>query len=90
MKTTSLWILTLLTVALLYNFVQHTSGGNAQTVTFSRFLQELERNNVAEVTIADVDIRGRLRSGETFKTIVPTDQTLIDMLQDKQVVIHRH
>jgi cell division protease FtsH len=91
MKTISFWVvLILLTSALLYNLVQHTSVGRAQTVTFSRFLQEVERNNVAEVTISNAAINGRLRSGETFKTVVPTDDLpLIDMLRDKQVVIHR-
>jgi cell division protease FtsH len=91
MKTISFWVvLILLTSALLYNLVQHTSVERAQTVTFSRFLQEVERGNVAEVTIAGADIKARLRGGETFKTVMPTDYPpLIDMLRDRQVVIHR-
>jgi cell division protease FtsH len=91
MKKISFWFLILLTAVLLYTVLQRTSGGSVQTVTFSRFLQEVERNNVAEVTISGADIKARLRgSGETFKTVMPTDYpTLIDMLQDRQVVIHR-
>jgi cell division protease FtsH len=93
MKTISFWILILLTAVLLYtvvqSVVQHTSS--AHVFTFSRFLQEVERGNVKDVTIADQDITGHLKgSGDTFKTVMPTDYpSLIDMLRDKQVLIHR-
>src|SRR5262249_52851323 len=88
MKTISFWILILLTSVLLYNLVQRTSGGRAQPVAFSRFLREVERSNVTEVTIANSDIKGRLKSGETFKTVMPMDYPpLIDMLRVKDVGI---
>jgi hypothetical protein len=41
MKAISVWILILLTAALLYNTAQRMSGASAQTFTFTRFLQEL-------------------------------------------------
>ena len=88
MKTILFWVLILATAVLLYSVVQRTSNRGEQTFPFSRFLQEVERGNVKEVTIADSDIKGRLGSGETFKTVMPTDYPpLIDMLRDKQVVI---
>ena len=82
-------ILILLTAVLFYTVVQRTSGGSAPTIAFGRFLQEVERSNVAEVTIADSGIKGRLRSGETFRTVMLTDCPPLDMLRDKRVVIHR-
>src|SRR6516162_3208716 len=93
MKTILFWILILLTAVLLYTVVQRTSGGNAQTLAFSEFLRAVEGGNVTEVTIADSDIKGRLKNGDQFKTVTPTSDSnglsypLIDMLRDKQIKI---
>ena len=83
------WVLILATAVLLYNVVQHTTSRGAQTFTFSRFLQEVERGNVNDVTIADQDITGHLKgSNEQFKTTLPMDwPELMNRLQDKQVQI---
>ena len=87
-KTILFWILILATAVLLYQVVQHTSSGREQVFPFSRFLEEIDRNNVKEVTIADSDIRGHLGSGETFKTVMPMDYPeLINMLRDKHIQI---
>jgi len=80
--------LILATAVLLYQVVQHTSSGREQVFPFSRLLEEIDRNNVKEVTIADSDIRGHLASGESFKTVMPMDYPeLINMLRDKHVQI---
>jgi len=87
-KTILFWILILATAVLLYQVVQHTSSGREQVFPFSRFLEEIDRNNVKEVTIADSDIRGHLASGESFKTVMPMDYPeLINMLRDKHIQI---
>ena len=87
-KTILFWILILATAVLLYQVVQHTSSGREQVFPFSRFLEEIDRNNVKEVTIADSDIRGHLGSGESFKTVMPMDYPeLINMLRDKHIQI---
>jgi cell division protease FtsH len=88
MKTILFGILILVTAVLLYSLVQRTSGGTAQTYPFSRFLQEIHRGDVIDVTIADSNIKGRLKTGQQFKTVMPMDYPeLINMLRDKQVVI---
>ncbi|PYR84612.1 MAG: cell division protein FtsH [Acidobacteria bacterium] len=87
-KTILFWILILATAVLLYQVVQHTSSGREQVFPFSRLLEEIDRNNVKEVIIADSDIRGHLASGESFKTVMPMDYPeLINMLRDKHVQI---
>ncbi|PYS00556.1 MAG: cell division protein FtsH [Acidobacteria bacterium] len=87
-KTILFWILILATAVLLYQVVQHTSTGRDQVFPFSRFLEEIDRNNVKEVTIADSEIRGHLASGESFKTVIPMEYPeLINMLRDKHVQI---
>ena len=57
-----------------------------QPFAFSRFLQEVERGNVKEVTIADSDVKGTLATSEHFETVMPMEYPeLINMLRDKQV-----
>jgi cell division protease FtsH len=88
MKTILFWVLILATAVLLYQVVQHTSSGREQVFPFSRFLEEIDRGTVKEVTIAESDIRGHLANGETFKTVMPMDYPeLINMLRDKHVQI---
>jgi cell division protease FtsH len=87
-KTILFWILILATAVLLYSVVQRTSTRSAQNIQFSKFLDEIDRNNVKEVTIADSDITGKLQSGESFKTVMPTDYPeLINRLMDHKVGI---
>ena len=87
-KTILFWIALLLTAVLLYQVVQQTSKGREQVFPFSRFLQEIERGNVKEVTIADSDVKGKLASGDSFRTVLPMEYPqLIEMLRDKQVQI---
>ena len=88
MKTILFWVLILATAVLLYQVVQHTSSGREQVYPFSRFLEEIDRGTVKEVTIAESDIRGHLANGETFKTVMPMDYPeLINMLRDKHIQI---
>ena len=87
-KTILFWIALLLTAVLLYKVVQGTSTGREQTLPFSKFLEEIERGTVKEVTIADSDVKGKLTSGDGFKTVLPMDYPqLIEMLRSKQVQI---
>lgn len=87
-KTILFWIALLLTAVLLYQVVQRTSTSREQPYAFSRFLTEVERGNVKEVTIADSDVKGTLSTGEHFRTVMPMEYPdLINMLRDKQVTI---
>ncbi len=87
-KTILFWILILATAVLLYSVVQRTSTRSTQAIQFSKFLDEIDRGNVKEVTIADSDITGKLQSGEGFKTVLPTDYPeLINRLMDHKVGI---
>jgi cell division protease FtsH len=82
------WVSILATAVVLYTVVHHTASGREQAFAFSRFLQEVERGNVKEVTIAESDVKGKLANNESFKTVMPMEYPeLINMLRDKQVVI---
>jgi len=88
-KTILFWVLILATAVLLYNLVQHSTSRGAQAFTFTRFLQEVERDNVKDVTIADSDITGHLKAtNEQFKTVMPMEwPDLMNLLREKQVQI---
>ncbi len=58
-----------------------------QEVSYTRFLQHVEKDEVSQVTIVDNLIKGKLKSGTEFTTITPQDPTLITTLRDKQVEI---
>jgi cell division protease FtsH len=86
-KTILFWVLILATAVLLYNLVQHTASRGAQEFNFTKFLEELERDNVRDVVIADSDVTGHLKSNnEQFKTAIPVEYPeLINLLRDKRV-----
>jgi cell division protease FtsH len=87
-KTILFWVLILAAAVLLYTVGQYTASGREQAFPFSRFLQEVERGNVKEVTIAESDVKGKLANNESFKTVMPMKYPeLINMLRDRQVVI---
>ena len=58
-----------------------------QEVSYTKFLQHVEKDEVSQVTIVDNLIKGKLKSGTEFTTITPQDPTLITTLRDKQVEI---
>jgi cell division protease FtsH len=87
-KTILFWGTILATAVLLYGVAQHTVSVREQVFPFSQFLQEIERGNVKEVTIAESDVKGKLANNESFKTVLPIKYPeLINMLRDKKVVI---
>jgi cell division protease FtsH len=87
-KTILFWIALLLTAVLLYQVVQRTSTGKEETFAFSRFMDEVNRGNVKEVTFIESNIKGTLQNGQAFKTFLPMEYPeLINILQDRSVVI---
>ena len=87
-KTILFWGAILGAAVLLYSVAQHSASGREQVFPFSQFLQEIERGNVKEVTIAESDVKGKLANNESFKTVLPMEYPeLINMLRDKHAVI---
>jgi cell division protease FtsH len=87
-KTILFWILILATAVLLYQVVQATSSRGEQAIPFNRFLQEIERGNVKQVTISDADVKGKLNDGNSFKTVLPMEYPeLMNRLLDKGVEV---
>ena len=87
-KTILFWIALLLTAVLLYQVVQRSSTSKEETFAFSRFIDEVQRGNVKEVTFIESNIKGTLQNGQAFKTFLPMEYPeLINILQQRSVVI---
>ena len=87
-KTILFWVALLLTAVLLYQVVQRTTTRAEAEFNFSRFMEEVERGAVREVTIADSQVTGELTSGEAFRTYIPMEYPeLLSLLRERDVVI---
>lgn len=60
---------------------------NKQEISYTQFLRSIEEQKVERVTIVDNTIKGKLKDGTEFTTIVPNDPTLITTLRDKNIDI---
>ena len=58
-----------------------------QEVSYTKFLEQVNQEEVSQVTIIDNVIKGKLKSGVEFTTITPQDPTLIATLREKNVEI---
>ncbi len=87
-KTILFWVALLLTAVLLYQVVQRTTTRAEAEFNFSRFMEEVERGAVREVTIAESQVTGELTSGEAFRTYIPMEYPeLLSLLRERDVVI---
>jgi cell division protease FtsH len=82
-----LWIVIALLLVFLFNLFQNTSQrANAQTVSYTQFLQQVDQGEVKKVTVQGDGIKGELSSGQQFTTTVPVnDPTLWPMLHKHNV-----
>ena len=87
LRNLALWILIALLLVLLFNLFQGQNKSAATpSYSYSQFTQEVVKGNVQKVTIAGEDVKGELRNGSPFTTIVPTnDQSLYNKLADHDV-----
>ncbi len=93
-KTIVFWVVMLATAVLLWQVVKVGTPNKEQELNFTRFWNEVEQGNVAEVTIigasnAPPEVRGKFKKdGQAFKTTVPANYPpMIEKLREKNVVI---
>ncbi len=87
-KTILFWVALLLTAVLLYQVVQRTTTRAEAEFNFTRFMEEVERGAVREVTIAESQVTGELTSGEAFRTYIPMEYPeLLSLLRERNIVI---
>jgi len=87
-KNLALWIIIVLLVMLLFNLFQGTANRTSQqTLAYSDFVADVNRHQVASVTIQGSTITGTFTNGSSFTTYAPTDPNLVSRLIDNNVQI---
>jgi cell division protease FtsH len=88
-KTVAFWLVILLSGVLLWKVVQGSAVGvKEQPVTFSDFMQRVDRGDVNDVTIVGTDVHGKFKGSGAFQTTVPANYPdMIKDLRDKGVNI---
>jgi cell division protease FtsH len=87
-KNLALWIIIGLLLVALFNLFQSSSTRTPQaSVPFSDFLQEVDRGQVADVTIKGNQISGHFTDGRSFSTYSPPDADVVNRLTERNVRI---
>lgn len=81
-KNLALWIIIGLLLVALFNLFQSSSTRSPQTtVPFSELLAEVNRGQVADVTIKGSQVSGHFTDGRSFSTYMPSDAGLVSKLE---------
>jgi len=87
-RNLALWIIIMVLMVFLYNVFQGSSTRPQQaSISYSRFLAEVQDDRIADVTIQGDTITGHYKGGGAFQTYAPEDPALVDRLQDNGVTI---
>jgi len=90
LKNISLILALVLTMVLIYHLFSSPQRPEKELI-YSDFVQKVEQSDVTEVVIKEdeqgMDIAGKLKSGENFKTFAPKDPGLVSSLKEKGVRI---
>ncbi len=87
-RNLALWvIIALLVVALFQLFQGSGQQGVEQNLTFSDFLNQIDRGGVQDVTIRGNEISGHLGNGAAFQTYAPDGADLVPILREAGVSI---
>ena len=87
-KNLALWIVIGLLLVALFNLFQTSSSRGPQaTLAFSDFVNDVNRGQVADVTIQGNNISGHFTDSRAFTTYAPNDPTLVNRLIEKGVRI---
>ncbi len=84
-KNIILWIIIIIAIGAAYDFMG--TEQSKPTVTFSEFLDSVDRGQVEEVRIQDNSIHGSFTDGTKFSTFAPNYPNLIDRLNAASVRI---
>ncbi len=85
-KNAGLYLLILIVaISILSSLFEPSSS--VKTLTYSQFLNEVEKNNVNSITISGNTITGVLNDQQKFSTYLPDDPDLMSILRSKNVNI---
>lgn len=78
----------LIIIVMIWMFDYYSGGTEKKDdMSYTSFLQHVQKDDIKQVTIVDNIISGKLKDGQEFSTVVPDDDTLISRLEAKNVEI---
>ena len=93
-KTVLFWLLIGISALLLWGVVKNARDGQKdKEVNVTSFMGDIDQNNVHEITVTGMEVRGKYRDGQMFHTTAPVNYFTPEMLknlQSKGVVIIFH
>ncbi len=82
------WIAAGIIIIILWSLLQ-SPGAVKKEINFSEFMDEVERGNIGEVTIAGNQLKGKYTDGQTFKSVAPSQyDDLVKILRENNIVIN--
>jgi cell division protease FtsH len=86
-KNLSMWLVIGLSMILLFNLFNQPQG-QSTSLTYSQFVNAVERNNITTVQISGDIVSGKMQDGQAFRTVYPVnDDEMISILRQNGVDI---
>ncbi|NRA73847.1 MAG: ATP-dependent metallopeptidase FtsH/Yme1/Tma family protein [Rickettsiales bacterium] len=82
-----IWLAIILGAVIVFDIIQKRSGENVTDLSFSDFLNKVEKKEVSSVVIRGHNVEGKLSDGNNFITYIPNYPNLVDVLKNNKVAI---
>jgi cell division protease FtsH len=86
-KNIILWVVIAVVLMSVFNNFGSRTNRNDDSWSYSQFIDAVKAGQVQQVTIDEKIIKGKLQTGESFKTYAPNDSHLVDDLLANSVEI---
>jgi cell division protease FtsH len=84
-KTVLFWLLIGISALLLWEVVKGARDGQKdKEVNVTQFMSDVDQNNVREITVNGMEVRGKYRDGSSFHTTAPGNYFTPEMLKNLQ------
>ena len=82
-----LWGIISLAMVIVFNLFSQPQPASQQRLTYSEFLRQADRGEIAEAAIQGNTISGKTRDGKPFQIYAPEDPGLVDKLIAQKVEV---
>jgi cell division protease FtsH len=84
-KTVLFWLLIGVSALLLWEVVKGARDGQKdKEVNVTQFMNDVDQNNIREITVNGMEVRGKFKDGSAFHTTAPTNYFTPEMLKNLQ------